>query len=388
MKKKFIIGITIFFILLLLCALFICLNKNSKKEEKNEKHFDEVIASYVILDINPSIKIELNKDMMVVNVTALNDDAKEIINDNFKEKTFAEEISILTNSLKEKNYLNDSEIIISLENIENQKVEDIINGVFENENISCELIIPNITESSWVLAEKYNISVGKAAYLEKEIAENPKLSIEDIKDLSVKEIKEKIEEIVEEPKRENNENTTPVTPSSKRPLDAQDKSGAWCKYNSSKAFNDTFDYPEMIGNNKAMQIGRAYVTSIDSRYITNESTKPLDDARGSYCRIYEYSANNGVNKYYIYIDSVTGEIIGSKTDVIPAPKISQEQAIQIGLSYFNLTDTSNCDLSPQVSYSESSNNQMKYTFAARCGGTQYSLAIDAVTGVVWDAITW
>lgn len=135
----------------------------------------------------------------------------------------------------------------------------------------------------------------------------------------------------------------------------------------------------MIGNNKTMQIGRAYVTSIDSRYITNESAKPLDDARGSYCRIYEYSANNGVNKYYIYIDSVTGEIIGSKTDVIPAPKISQEQAIQIGLSYFNLTDTSNCDLSPQVSYSESSNNQMKYTFAERCGGTQYSLAIDAVT---------
>lgn len=86
----------------MLCALFICLNKNSKKDEKNEKHFDEVITSYVILDINPSIKIELNKDMMVVNVTALNDDAKEIINDNFKEKTFEEKISILTNSLKRK----------------------------------------------------------------------------------------------------------------------------------------------------------------------------------------------------------------------------------------------------------------------------------------------
>lgn len=80
------------------------------------------------------------------------DNEKEIINDNFKEKTFEEEISILTNSLKEKNYLNDSEIIISLENIKNQKVEDIINGVFENENISCELIIPNITEKSIILA--------------------------------------------------------------------------------------------------------------------------------------------------------------------------------------------------------------------------------------------
>ena len=326
--------------------------------------------------------------MMVVNVIALNDDAKEIINDNFKEKTFEEEISILTNSLNEKNYLNDSTIIISLENIESQKVENIINNVFKNKNISCDLIIPNITESSWVLAEKYNISVGKAAYLEKEIAENPKLSIDDIKDLSVKEIKEKIEETNEEPKIVNNENNTSVIPSSNRPLNAQDKSGAWCKYNSSKVFNDTFDYPEMIGNNKAMQIGRSYVTSIDLRYITNEGAKPLDDTRGSYCRIYEYSANNGVNKYYIYIDSVTGEIIGSKTDVIPAPKVSKEQAIQIGLSYFNLTDTSNCELFPQVSYSESSNNQMKYTFAARCGGIQYSLSIDAVTGVVWDAITW
>lgn len=77
---------------------------DNEKEEKNEKHFDEVITSYVILDINPSIKIELNKDMMVVNVTAWNDDAKEIINNDFKEKTFEEEISILTNSLNEKNY--------------------------------------------------------------------------------------------------------------------------------------------------------------------------------------------------------------------------------------------------------------------------------------------
>lgn len=52
---------------------------DNEKEEKNEKHFDEVITSYVILDINPSIKIELNKDMMVVNVTALNDDAKKLL---------------------------------------------------------------------------------------------------------------------------------------------------------------------------------------------------------------------------------------------------------------------------------------------------------------------
>lgn len=66
-----------FSVLLLSCALFICLNKKIKKEEKNEKHFDEIITSHVILDINPSIKIELNKNMMVVNVTALNDDAKK-----------------------------------------------------------------------------------------------------------------------------------------------------------------------------------------------------------------------------------------------------------------------------------------------------------------------
>ena len=45
------------------------------------------IVSTVTLDINPSIEINLNKSNKVVNVIALNEDAKDIIGSDLKGKT-------------------------------------------------------------------------------------------------------------------------------------------------------------------------------------------------------------------------------------------------------------------------------------------------------------
>ncbi len=390
MKKKIIIGVSILVILIIGVVLFFLLNKKENTNQPIEK-FDDVAIYTITLDINPSIKIELNKDKKVINVIALNDDAKEIINEDFKGKTFEEEIEILSVNLNNKHLLEDATIIVSSENIDEEELKSVINNSFQTKSITYDLIIPKITETAKENANKYNISEGKAAYLESIINENPKLNIEDIATSSVKKIYDKINTIKEENKNNKpNDNTisqNKVKPSVGRPTNAQDKSGAWCTYNSNKAFNDTFNYPEMIGNNRATEIGQNYVKSIDSAFTKTSGAEPIDDIRGSYCRLYKYHANTDLKKYYVYIDSVTGSIVDTKVEDIPKPKITSEEAIQIGINYFNITDTSNCRVQPQAYYSEAYQGKMTYSFAAECNSISYSVVIDATTGELFNART-
>ena len=390
MKKKIIIGVSILVILIIGVVLFFLLNKKENTNQPIEK-FDDVAIYTITLDINPSIKIELNKDKKVINVIALNDDAKEIINEDFKGKTFEEEIEILSVNLNNKHLLEDATIIVSSENIDEEELKSVINNSFQTKSITYDLIIPKITETAKENANKYNISEGKAAYLESIINENPKLNIEDIATSSVKEIYDKINTIKEENKNNKpNDNTisqNKVKPSVGRPTNAQDKSGAWCTYNSNKAFNDTFNYPEMIGNNRATEIGQNYVKSIDSAFTKTSGAEPIDDIRGSYCRLYKYHADTDLKKYYVYIDSVTGSIVDTKVEDISKPKITSEEAIQIGINYFNITDTSNCRVQPQAYYSEAYQGRMTYSFAAECNSISYSVVIDATTGELFNART-
>lgn len=396
MKKKIIIGVSILVILIIGVVLFFLLNKKENTNQPIEK-FDDVAIYTITLDINPSIKIELNKDKKVINVIALNDDAKEIINEDFKGKTFEEEIEILSVNLNNKHLLEDATIIVSSENIDEEELKSVINNSFQTKSITYDLIIPKITETAKENANKYNISEGKAAYLESIINENPKLNIEDIATSLVKEIEDKIDEIKKEEENKNNKpnnNTNnsassqnKVKPSVGRPTNAQDKSGAWCTYNSNKAFNDTFNYPEMIAINRVYEIGENQVRSIDSAFIKTSGAEPIDDIRGSYCRLYKYHANTDLKKYYVYIDSVTGSIVDTKIEDISKPKITSEEAIEMGINYFNITDTSNCRVQPQAYYSEAYQGRMTYSFAAECNSISYSVVIDATTGELFNART-
>ena len=330
MKKKIIIGVSVLIVIIIGIVTFLLLNRKEKVKEPTTK-FDDVVIYKVTLDNNPSIKIELNKDKKVVNVTPLNDDAKEIINEDFKEKTFEEEIELLSIKLNEKHLLKDATIIVTIENMDETEVKDILNKAFETKSVTYDLLVPQITEIAKEIASKYNISEGKAAYLESIISENPKLNIEDIATSSVKEIDDKIKTIKEEENKNNNasnnnnnNNSGSVTPSVGRPANAQDKSGAWCTYNRNKAYNDTFNYPEMIGTNRVYEIGENHVKSIDSSLIQTSGVEPIDDSRGSYCKLYRYHANTESKKYYVYVDSVTGSIIDTKVEDIPKSQITSE----------------------------------------------------------------
>lgn len=380
MKKKVFIISSIVLAVLVIISLFLILNKNNKKEGKID------VTSTIILDINPSIKLSLDKEDVVVDAVALNEDANEIVED-VSGKDIKAAIEIINSRLIEKEFIKDDTVILL--NVEGEvstsDVSNIINEDFKAKNKEIQIIETKATESSKQLSEKYNISVSKAAYIESIIEANPELKIEDLKDKSVTEITD-----IKENKQEK---TTAATTTTKKtttkvavsvPSDPTDTSGVWCTYNKNKPATSKFDYPADIGLTKAKEYAMAAINA-SSLGIKGTSLSRVDDKRSSYCRSYKFMGYNDDNKYYVTIDSVTGGVIEKSVVPMDKPNITEEQAKAIGVKHFNL-DTSTCDL--VQAYFSMNNGKIRYTFTARCNGTYYSLNIDALNGNVSGATTW
>ena len=82
-KKKIIfiiLGVMVFCLALVLGYTIL----NNKKD--NSVSIDDKVESVITLDINPSIKLEINKDKQVINMISLNEDGKDIIINIIKER--------------------------------------------------------------------------------------------------------------------------------------------------------------------------------------------------------------------------------------------------------------------------------------------------------------
>ena len=92
MKKKFVIGVLLVLIISGVLGFLLWNNRT---------------VSSIILDINPSVKINLNKKGIVKNVKALNEDAKGIITKDLKNISLEDTLDKLTTNLLEKEYIDD-----------------------------------------------------------------------------------------------------------------------------------------------------------------------------------------------------------------------------------------------------------------------------------------
>ena len=177
MKKK--IVIPIIFVLLIGVTSFILWNNRT--------------VSTITLDINPSIKINLNKKGKVKNVLALNNDAKDIIK-NIKTSSLDETLKNITNNIINNGYSDDDQVFIilySTGNINNEEIEHKIKNNFEEKNIFSDIIIiEDITKEDEKVANKYNISPAKASYINSITNDNKNIDVKDLIDKPVMELKE------------------------------------------------------------------------------------------------------------------------------------------------------------------------------------------------------
>ena len=152
---------------------------------------DNKVASTISLDINPSIKIELNKHDKVLNISALNTDAKKIVNQTKGNRSLTDTINALVTNLAKSKFITEDNVTIlvnSTGSINIDQVNQLIISAFRKEKIIANIIIQNSSNTSSKNAKKYNISEGKAAYIETMIKENENLSFETLKDKTINEL--------------------------------------------------------------------------------------------------------------------------------------------------------------------------------------------------------
>ena len=309
-KKKIIVIVGIITVLIigfLTGSYFIIKNKD---KNKNKNNIDNVIASSITLDINPSIKMELNKDKLVINLVALNESAKDIVITNYKGSKVNVVIDSITDKLIDKGYAKEELLILvgTTGELKSEEIKEIISNKLTKENISYDIIIPAITENSSELAQKYNITESKAAYLEEITNKYNDLKIEDIKDKSIKDIETITKEIdtqkEEEAKKEDNKPSTSGTTGGSTNSNTGGGYGSLSKCDNVRSALTN----EEAGKKVAGFMGATVGTGSYCDKLAPESVVVLaPDGSCAYKVTFKYRTKRCV--YYISVE--TGNVIGS-----------------------------------------------------------------------------
>ena len=177
MKKKIIIGALIIAIFAFIVCLFLF----------REKY------TIITLDINPSLELKVNKKKNVVKVTALNDDAKVLVPNKYKNKNIDEVLMDISEKIIKNVDHEGKEYVILLHidgNISEEKVNGKLVSLFEERHMPVNIIVPKVTREDEKRAKKLGITPAKAAYLSEVVKSKSDLKIEDIKDKPVNELNE------------------------------------------------------------------------------------------------------------------------------------------------------------------------------------------------------
>lgn len=166
------------------------------------------MAFNVIIDVNPSINIKVNKDGTVRKVVAENKDAKEIVNKVNKvinkDTDYNETVKLVIKQLDRKGYLKKQKnaMLLSVVSEDKEAVENKVKEIKktakqykEENNIKATAVYQNceVTDKVAKIAKKNNVSVGKAAFCMK-IAEKEKVDVNKLCNKNIETIIKQAEE--------------------------------------------------------------------------------------------------------------------------------------------------------------------------------------------------
>lgn len=168
-------------------------------------HYQNMRVDTIIgLDVNPSVEFCVNGQNKVVTANALNEDAVEILEDmNLKGVDMNVAVNATIGSMVQKGYLDEikNTVLVTVDNEDSNKAEEIkaeltadIKGILEQNNIEGKIIDVALTKTDRLkqLAQQYDISIGKAAYLLELVDEYPEFTMEELAGLTMDEITEKV----------------------------------------------------------------------------------------------------------------------------------------------------------------------------------------------------
>ncbi len=156
--------------------------------------------SVIMLDVNPSISLTVNKKEKIVNAEGLNEDGKAVLDGM---ELIGVDMNVAVNavvgSMMQKEYLSDLQnaILVSVENSDTVKsaelqkrISDMIGNALQNVKLEGAVLSQSLKDTSALeqMAKDYNISLGKAALIQEVTAKDSTLTAEKLAPLSITEI--------------------------------------------------------------------------------------------------------------------------------------------------------------------------------------------------------
>lgn len=154
----------------------------------------------VLLDVNPSVEIVLNKEEKVLKVTPNNKDGEIIVGDmDFKGSNLDVTVNALVGSMLKNGYITElaNSILVSVGNNDIEKAEklqkklaDEISKLLDTDSFKGAVLSQTIEKNEEVekLAKENNITEGKALLIKQIVEKNPLYVFKDLVDLSINEL--------------------------------------------------------------------------------------------------------------------------------------------------------------------------------------------------------
>ena len=161
---------------------------------------NHTVASTIMLDVNPSLEIRVNQNEKVLNVTALNKDAKIVVGDmDFSGSSLDVTINALIGSMLRNGYINDAanSILITVDSNDaaagqalQTKLMSEIQTLLESGNVSGALLGQTVTDDRDIreLAQQYGITVGKARLIRQITQQHSIYTFEDLVSLTINDL--------------------------------------------------------------------------------------------------------------------------------------------------------------------------------------------------------
>lgn len=290
--------------------------------------------------------------------------------------------------------------------IKSEDVKTVINTNLDSKGVTTNIIVPIITETAKELAEKYNITSSKAAYLEEVVENYGSIKIEDIVSSSVSEIIEKTEKIEKE---EDKKEDKPVTekPNNEKPSggttskpnnvlkapEPNDLTGAWCTFFDSIPVEGGVEY-ETPGYISDFNV---YYDAAE-KYLTSQGVELFQFQKGGgggksfpnahYCSSMMVNWKNAdqTKEYILYFDVVTLEVLEMQTKELEKPSITEAQSIEIAnkfvLDNYGVTVDDTCGIGVYYTLDGSTYIPEYQYHAAHCYGKTYYITVNGRTGEI------
>lgn len=168
------------------------------------------LAFQIIVDVNPSISIDVDKDGIVQKVSAGNKDAKKIVKQ-VREKLnkdtgYTEAVELVVKKLNKNGYLDKKKNAMLLSVVSNDReqvkeearnVKSVTKQIIEKRNIKCKTLYQNcdITDEVKKVSQKNDVSFGKAILCMK-LAEKEKISVKKMCSQNIDILIQKVEEVI------------------------------------------------------------------------------------------------------------------------------------------------------------------------------------------------